>query len=271
MKKYDYHRSSALRTGPSRRPRKKSSVLILKIFFLLCFLAGLCGGGYWAATKGYRALSEARLGTWKPSSVVVSGVGGAIAGEIQNIAQPKTQASFSSQDAAKLQTELARKYSQFKRVQVERGLFSGKLKISIKRRAALARFEQAGKIHFMDEDGAVYEDPQPDPLQPVQQIELIGQPPQNLSKEFAGFVGSVLKLKKELHFSTLQFDLKKDTVTLFLPDGSVLALGAAKQLRQKAHRAAQIQAHAAKSGLGPYEADFTYFENGKVFLRQKSI
>lgn len=270
MKKYGYYRLSVSRTGPARRPRKKASTSIFKIFIFFCAGITLFIGGWWAFQQTYKAISNVHVGEWKPSSVVVSGVTGALANEIISTVQPKVQAAFSAQEARALQTDLLHRYPQLWQVEVKRGLFSGKLKISVKRRVPLARFKQQGKIYFMDEQGTVYVDPQPDPLQSVQEIKLIGKTPENLSKDFADFVSSVLKLQKELHFSTLQFDLKADTVSMFLPDGSVLNFGPPKQLHAKARRAAQIQAHAQQSGRTPYEANFAYFEDGKVFLRQKA-
>ena len=270
MKKYDYYRSASSGTKRSVKVRKKRSVSFLKPILLFCFFVALCLGGYWAAKRAYAAISAARMGQWKPSAVVISGVEGSLLSEISAETEGKINQPFSSQDAQKLQSSLVRKYPQLRRIQVQRSLFTSKLKISVKRRTPIARFTQEGQEFFMDEDGTVYADPHPDPLLAVTQVELIGQVPQNLGDEFAEFVSSVLKLKKQLHFSNLRFDLKKDTVTMFLPDGSVLDFGAAKSLRQKTRRAAQIQAHAQQNHLTPYELDFTYFEDGKVFLRQKA-
>jgi len=270
MKKYDYYKPISSRNRKPQKVRKKNHISFIKPLFLFVIFIALCLGGYVAAKRAYAAIAAARMGQWKPSSVVVSGVEGAVAAELLAAAEPKKDQPFSSQDAIRLQAELSRKYPQFRRIQVQRGLFTGKLKILIKRRTPLAYFLQDGKELFIDESGSIYTDPHPDPLAAVPQVEFLGQAPQNLGEEFADFVSSVLKLRKQLNFSSLQFDLRKDTVTMYLPDGSVLNFGEAKSLRQKAKRAAQIQTHAQQNGLTPYELDFTYFEDGKVFLRQKA-
>ncbi len=269
MKAYNYYRSPS--RAPRKRPvRKKPSVSIIKPLILFVFLIALCVGIYWGAKKTYEVIKISRMGEWKPAEVVVSGIDGALAGEIMSAGQSKLKQPFSTRDAVRWQADLARLYPQFQRISVQRGLFSGKLKVSVKRRVPVAHFEYQNQTHFMDEDGAVYLDPHPDPLQKTPIVELVGTVPQNLGEEFAGFVRSVLKLKNQLHFTSLQFDLKTDTVTMHLPDGSVLHFGPAKKLRQKARRAAQIQTHAQQNGLTPYELDFTYFEKGKVFLRHKA-
>ena len=53
-----------------------------------------------------------------------------------------------------------------------------------------------------------------------------------------------------------------------LPDTSVIRFGQAKNLRQKVYRAAQIESSAKEKQMTAHELDFTYFDEGKVFLRQ---
>lgn len=268
MKKYAYYRPAVV-VDKKKKIRKKASFSFLKYIFLFFIFTGLCLGVYWAGRRAYEAWTISRMGNWKASSAVVVGAEGVLAKELLAIAQSKTNVTFSPQDAVQLQNELKHKYPQLRQIRVERGLLSDKLKVVVKRRVPIARFGAEDQNQFMDEDGTIYQDPSPDPLLSVPTVELQGKVPENLGEEFAEFVRSTLKLKKQLEFSSLQFNLQADTVTMAFADGSVILFGAAKQLRQKARRAAQIRALAQKTTTPPYELDFTYFDEGKVFLRQK--
>ena len=269
MKKYAYYRPTVV-VEKKKKIRRKASFSFLKYISLFLIFAGLCLGVYWGGRRAYEAWTISRMGNWQASSAAVSGAEGALAKELLATANTKTHVTFSAQDADQLQKELKSKYPQLRQIRVERGLLSGKLKIAVKRRIPIARFGAEDQNQFMDEDGTIYQDPNPDPLLTVPTVELQGKVPENLGEEFAAFVRSTLKLKKQLEFSSLQFNLQADTVTMSFADGSVILFGAAKQLREKARRAAQIRTLAQKRTSPPYELDFTYFNEGKVFLRQKA-
>ena len=123
-------------------------------------------------------------------------------------------------------------------------------------------------VRYIDQDSTIYVDPNPDPLHPVPFVELEGRIPAQLGEEFVDLVQSALRLKDQLDFAFLRFNVDKDTVRMHLPDGCIINFGPARQLRQKARRAAQIEAVAKKHFTHPHELDFTYFDDGKVFLRQ---
>lgn len=269
MKKYDYYRPSASSVGRKKKNRKKASFSFLKplVFFLI--FVGLCFAAYLGASKTYAAFSASRLGKWKPKAAVVSGADGVMGKELQAAADKKLNAVFSVQDAVALQSALAKKYPQLRRISVKRGILSGKLKISVKRRVPVAKFILPdGAVRFIDEDSTVYADPNPAPLLTVPFVELEGSVPEKLGAEFVGLVQSALKLKDQLDFAFLRFNAGADTVRMYLPDECVINFGPAKNLREKARRAAQIEALAKEGFAHPHELDFTYFDDGKVFLRQ---
>lgn len=269
MKKYDYYRPSASSLGRKKKIRKKASLSFLKPIVFFFIFAGLCFAAYTGTRKAYRAFAASRLGQWQPSQAVVTGAQGVLAKELQSAADEKTKAPFNVSDAVKFQAALAQKYPQLRRIAVKRGLLSGKLTVSVKRRIPVAKFVlPGGEVRFIDEDSTVYQDPNPDPLHVVPFVELEGKTPQKLGEEFVELVQSALKLKDQLDFAFLRFNLNSDTVSMHLPDGCILNFGQAKNLRQKARRAAQIEALAKDSMPHPHELDFTYFDDGKVFLRQ---
>lgn len=270
MKKYDYYRPSASSLGRKKKVRKRFSFSSLKPFLLFLFFVALCFAGYVGASKAYRAFSASRIGKWTPKAVNISGVDGELAKQLQNAGNAKLDKTFSLADAAALEQELGRKYPQIRQISVKRGLWSGKLKITAKRREAVAKFVLPdGSVRFIDEDSTVYTDPNPDPLAQVPFVELEGNVPAQLGSEFVGLVQSTLKLKDQLDFAFLRFNADKDTVRMYLPDDSIINFGPAKNLKDKARRAAQIEALCAQRSLPvPHELDFAYFDDGKVFLRQ---
>ncbi len=270
MKKYDYYRPSASSLGRKKKTRRTSAVSFLKPFVFFLVFVSLCFAAYFGASKAYKAFSASRLGHWQAEEAAVSGADGVLAKELQAAADKQLHKDFSVSDAVAFQAQLSKKYPQLRDVSVKRGLLSGKLKVSVKRREPVAKFILPdGAVRFVDQDSTVYADPNPDPLLTVPFVELEGSVPDKLGGEFVDLVQSALKLKKQLDFAFLRFNTDKNTVRLYLPDDTVIDFGQARDLRPKPARAAQIEAVAAEKGLpAPHELDFTYFDDGKVFLRQ---
>ena len=269
MKKYDYYRPSASSLGRKKKVRRTSSVTFLKPFIFFLIFVGLCFAAYLGTSKAYQAFSASRMGKWQPETAAISGADGVLAKELQAAADKKLNQPFSVKDAVSFQTALAKQYPQLRQISVKRGLLSGKLKVSVKRREPVAKFVLPdNSVRFIDQDSTVYTDPNPDPLSKVPFVELEGSVPDKLGEEFVDLVRSTLKLKDQLDFAFLRFNTDKDTVRMYLPDESVILFGPAKNLKAKARRAAQIEDWADKNALPqPHELDFAYFDDGKVFLR----
>ena len=272
MKKYDYYRPVA--RPPVRRKKVRKNILpsLIKHLIVCCVLAGLCWGGYVLAVRLYKGISASRLGQWKPKAVDLSGVDGPIAKEILAVMEPKVGTPFAVKDAVALQNEFLAKYPQLRKVSVKRGLLSGKVHVKAQRREPIAKFFLSGQAErFIDKDGTVYTDTSANPTETVQTVELVGKIPLKLDKEIVALLESILKLKKQLDFALLHIDLAQNTVTLTLPDQSIIYLGAAQDLREKVRRAAEIESAVTEQQPRPHVLDFTYFKEGKVFLRQKSL
>ena len=269
MKKYAYYRPAGA-AERKKQVRKKSSVSFLKTFLLFILCIGFCVGGYLVARRAYEGISASRLGQWKPEDVHISGVTEPFSQEINAAVQPYLQRPFSVQDAVSLQQQFQKKYPQFRRVSVKRGLMTGNLNISIEMRRPLAYFTLEGNKQFIDQDGTVYQDSQID-SNFIPKVQFKGEVPAKLGEEVTALLESALKLKGQLSFESVTFDLMAETVQMQLPDGSLIDFGPAKQLRQKARRAAQIEHEIqAQKPVSPHELDFSYFGEGKVFLRQKA-
>lgn len=270
MKKYDYYRPSASSLGRKKKYRRVSAVSFFKPFIFFLVFVALCFAAYFGASKAYKAFSASRMGHWRAEEAVVSGVDGVLAKELQAAADARLNKDFSVSDTVAFQAQLTKKYPQLREVSVKRGLLSGKLKVSVKRREPVAKFIlPSGAVRFVDKDSTVYSDPSPDPLLTIPFVELEGAVPDKLGAEFVDLVQSALKLKKQLDFAFLRFNTDKNTVRLYLPDDTVINFGQAQNLRAKAAVAARIEAEAQRRGLpAPHELNFAYFDEGKVFLRQ---
>lgn len=231
---------------------------------------GLVGGACFAVSKTYQLLVHAQWTNWHAKEIAVSGVSGQLNKDLSSLSAKYKGQAFSLKDSAALRENIVRQYPMLKDVSVSRGILSGKLTVSAKHRVPVAKFVLPDEsVKYIDGDSNVYSDPAPNVLNPVPFVELEGDVPEKLSPEFIDLVESTLKLKKELDYAFLRMNLKENTVKMYMPDGSLIDFGEAKNLKKKAVRAAQIMAFSRDRYAHPLQLDFEFFEYGKVFLRQK--
>ena len=218
-------------------------------------------------SRAYHWLTETHVTDWKAKQVEVSGITGDFYKKITALAQEHVGQPFSVKDAVALREEILTKYPMLKKVSVKRGLLKGTLRVNVERRTAVAKFVMPdGSLKYIDGESVIYTDPSPDTLRAVPSIELEGEIPERLSPELVELVESTLKLKKELEFSALRMNLAQNTIKLFTPDGCEIDFGQAVNLKSKAARAAQIMALAREKYARPFVLNFTFFDEGKVFL-----
>ncbi len=230
---------------------------------------GVACGAFFGLRYAYYTLKNAQITDWHVKSVSVNGLSGTHEKEIFTWAASFEGKPFSAADASKLRQEVIAKYPTLTKVSVSRGLLSGKLKISAQPRRPVAQFVLPDNSRkYVDEESVVYVDPQE--MREVLEVKLVGDAPAQLDSSFVDLVQSLLKLKKTLPFESLEFNVVNNTVTLDLPDKSVIRFGQATRLKQKVRRAAQIMVLARKKYMEPIVLDFAFFEKGKVFLTQTS-
>ncbi len=266
MRKYGYQRPSAtLRVTRKRPVRRKKPSFFFKFLFLLFLLIVLLGALFFGGRYLYFTLKNAQITDWHVKSVAVEGLSGVREKEIFNKVVALEGKPFSGREADLLRQELVAKYPTLAKVSVSRGMLSGKLKITARPRQPVAQFilpDQSRK--YIDEESIVYADPLE--MRAVLPVNLIGKVPAKLDESFVELVQNLLKLKKTLAFESIEYNATDNTVTLTLPDQSVIHFGAAVQLKQKVKRAAQIMMFAREKYQEPVSLDFTFFEKGKVFL-----
>lgn len=266
MKKYDQYRPSSFITKRTPRRRKNS----LKPVILLLFSLFILVAAYVGLSKGYAVYASSDLSNWKPKEVILTGNPGRDEKALMHLAQNRVGKPFTLKQAAQLRAEIMKKYPMFRQVEVNRGLFSGTLKIAVTRREPVAKFVLPnGRIRFIDSDSTVYADPAPELEDPIPFVEFEGDVPEKLSSEVVDLVQNTLKLKKDLAFDFLRFNLSKNLVSMHMPDGSIIEFGPALHLKEKSRRAAQIMDWCRKHNQVPQRLDFRFFEDGQVFLTQK--
>ena len=264
MRKYGYHRPSAT-LYKRRRVRAKKPSFFFKFLFLLLVLGGLGWCGFVGVRYGYHLIKDAQITDWHVKSVSVSGVSGTIEKEMFAAAAAFEGKPFSFNQAEALRKEFIKTYPMLKHISVVRGLLSGKLKISAKQREPVAQFVLPdGSQQYIDTDNVIYTDS--NGPQHIQRVQLVGNIPEKLQPPFVEMVQSLLKLKKSLPFEMLQLNLQDNTVMMHLPDNSMIRFGAAKNLKAKVARAAQIMDQARAKYKEPVTLNFEFFEQGKVFL-----
>lgn len=267
MRKYTTYR----RCAPARKrytARGSKTFSFFKFVFCVLLIGVLGGGIYVGLHKGYTAFMQADLSKWQVKNTVVSGLGGALQKEIETYAQTFQGRQFTAKDAYNLRMELAQKYPMLKEIAVTRKMLGGTLKIAAKMREPVAQFKLPdATVKYVDKDSTVYADAQ---VHAVPSVELIGEVPEKLRPDFIELVQSTLRLDKQLDFQTLRMNLTENTVMMVLPDQTVLNFGPAQQLKQKAQRAVQVLGFAREHYKGPYQLDFRFFDEGKVFLTHRS-
>ncbi len=266
MRKYGYKRPSAtLYVRKRRTARNKQPSFFFKFICLSVLLGGVGAGLFFGGRAAYRAFAQAEFTNWHVKAVAVSGVSDALEKEIRTRTDTLLGKTFSGTQASNLEQTLSQQLPMLKSVSVSRGFFSGKLKIAVRARKAVARFVLPdGSYKYLDDSGTVYADPAGP--KDILQIELKGDIPTQLPTHFVSEVQTILKIGKKLPAAAFQITVPQQTITMVLTDKSVLHLGAAEQLKEKISRAEQILQHARQAYDAPFRVDFTYFNQGKVFL-----
>ena len=222
------------------------------------------------AQRAYAGWTASRLGTWKPKAVSLSGAEGNFAKELQNLTAPYLEKPFAVSDAVTLQNQLLAKYPQLRQVRVKRGLFSGRLNISIKYRSPVAQLAGEGPVaHLIDQDGTLYADVTPDPLRTLPRVDIDGENLSPVPQEWVQLIEYAWKNKNSLEIEKIIFHTDSNEVDLYLSDGTKIYFGAVTHSKEKLRRAMQILSKQTPDSA-PYRLDFKYFDEGKVFLRQKA-
>lgn len=270
MRKYGYGRMRTTRVVTRKRAPLRKKSYFFSILLTMTLLVGLGYAGYYGVRYAIGIVQEAQITDWHVRSVEVHGLTGQQEKEFKTTAAAFEGKPFSSSDADKLRTQFVKKYPMLSHISVSRGLLSGKLKISAQPRQPIALFVLPDQSYrYVDEQRVVYVDPRANPSG-ILHVKIVGEVPSELPPSFVELVHELVRLKKTLTFEALELNATENTVTMRLPDKSIIHFGQATQLKQKVRRAAQIMALAKQKYKAPFTLDFKFFDRGKVFLTQTS-
>jgi cell division septal protein FtsQ len=182
---------------------------------------------------------------------------------------------ISMRDAANLEDMLKADLKQFSLVSVRRGLFDGRLKIKVRKHAPIARIITEDKTFLLAPSGVFFTDDghgDAAALLPVyvrdgKKSDFLPQELVKLIKALGadGFGGAQIP-----QVSAAALDMDAGTFSLQLGESAAFAdMGVFADYARKSARLAQVMRAARARGLRqPYDINFNYFEDGKIYLKQ---
>lgn len=190
---------------------------------------------------------------------------------------------ITARDAANLESMLKYNLKQFSRVSVRRGWFDGRLKIEVKKQTPLARIITEDKTFLLAPSGVFFADDgqQDSALLPVYvkdggKSDFLPQELVKLIKALGGAagIGSAGNTggAQTPRVSAAALDMDARTFSVQLGAGAAFAdMGSFSDYGRKITRLGQVMRAAQAKGLKqPYDINFNYFEDGKIYLKQSA-
>ncbi|MGB2579009.1 cell division septal protein FtsQ [Elusimicrobium simillimum] len=268
--------------GKRRRTNKPNivrPVIILTVFVAVAL--SFCYFIYKAVPRAKAKIAAFQVegySGWTYKTAQITGVDNTKQKDILAAINIQTGQRVSTEDAKALQKRLALKFPELKNVRVKRGLFSGKLRVSAAPRSinAILLGPSSSVRYVLDSEGVIYPVYGEENLSsyPTVLITAAGEgaaPVQKVSKEFVQLVNAVNALKKSIDFTTLVLDENGTNAKLLLADNSVIDFGAPTDLAKKAKTSSKILEYSKARVKAPYEINFEYFSNGKVYLKPLEV
>lgn len=262
-------KKSARRFAPIRGKREKALrikriiltlsafAVILAIFFALNKAADMI----------FDAKSRPQWLQWHVEKINISGEEGAIAEEVGKYITFKKGDAVSYSDCTALEGLLENNLKELKKVSVWRNYFTGDLNIKIRKREPFARIEGEKKSYLFAENGLVFNDDKSPQYASLLAVKAEGEiKDEFLPKEFVELVKAV---KAETGLPVEEFTVNMDSSVFSLRlKGAYADMGGLKDGAAKIKVLKRIMAESSRRGFkGPFEINFNYFGDGKVYLR----
>ncbi|WP_424244743.1 cell division septal protein FtsQ [Elusimicrobium posterum] len=275
MRKLVYYKSSSPGRQPKRRKSQNSPSLARPLAILFVFAGMLLSAGYFVykaapVVKGkIENFQENGYSAWNFKTVEVSGLAPEETKAVLDQILFSPGQSVSTEDCKKLAQDLASKIINIKDIRVKRGLFSGKLRISAKPRVAVGQLATLSAIkQGFDDDGVIYPIPADSKLPFIIIRDDEGKVPQKVSKEIVQLVDAVKVFERELGFSNLTVDKDAKNARIFSEDKTEIVLGPSVNFEAQAKAASKILKYTQGRYKKPFELNFEYFSDGKVYLKE---
>jgi len=251
----------------ARQERIKRIALFLTVLVLAegAFLFWREGKNYWDNLKLPPFL------TWSIKTINISAPTQNLKDKIEkqlSVKSIKTNIPFSNKEAKELELELNKNIKQVKSIKVKRKLFTKELLIVGEKHTPLAYITTPKESFFISDEGIIFQDDEAQKNGGFLNISLNGKiESENLSKELVQCIKEVQNTSlRKTDKLTLDFaDQTTRFETLFGP----VKLKRFNEVKQQISVLTQILETAKqKNFTQPYFVDFTYFDKGKVYLKQ---
>ncbi|MDR1123692.1 MAG: FtsQ-type POTRA domain-containing protein [Elusimicrobiota bacterium] len=211
---------------------------------------------------------------WRIKEIKITGATPEARYEVLKYVGFDTGDHITARDAANLEDMLQSSLKQFSDISVRRGWFDGQLKIKVKEQTPLARIITEDKTFLLAPSGAFFADDGREAaaaLLPVY-VKDKGKSdflPQELVKLIKA-LGNAGGIDGGQRVSAAALDMGAKTFSLQLGEDTAFAdMGGFADYARKTARLGQVIREARARGLRqPYDINFNYYEDGKIYLKQ---
>lgn len=252
----------SLRRQKARR-RNKIIFLLLLPFIAVGLYFGVTAAAGWAHTLKTPSWLEWRLKTIKISAP--SHAGAAAAAKYINL---QAGAPLKHAQVVMLEDMLRENLKEMEKITVRRNFFNGELKISLKPRAPIAKLNQNGAALFIDGFGAIFPMESAPPSSDILVLNVNGEIKDDLLPQELVKLLKALNAARALGFNEIIIDADKRLFTFTTFRGARVYMGGFENAERKLALVDTILKAALRKNIStPCEINFTYFNDGKVYLR----
>ena len=248
------------------RGRKARAVLLKKILFavLATLLFGLTALGFSKLSAVFFAAN------WRVKDIKISGGDAGARYEVYKYIGFEPGDAVTSRDAANLQAMLKANIKQLADIKIKRGFFDKELKIIIKKHPQLARIIRQSGAFYLAPTGVFFTDAEFKEGQSLLPVYLKDKTNNDfLPQELVELIQALAALKDpQITAAAIDMDAR---VFFVQADGEAAFadMGGFEDWRPKLKTLPKIMQSARDKKLKqPYDINFKYFEDGKIYLRQ---
>lgn len=255
----------------NRRHARTARIKKIAVFLTLLVLLE---GGYllWQQGKSYiENFKMPTFFTWQIKQINIQAPTENLKSEIENYLakkEIKTEIPLTSEQAKNLQTQLNESIKNIKDIKVKRKFFTKELSVSAEKFIPYAKIITQNEEFFITEDGQIFKDNDPQIKEGFLNIFLNGKiESEILAKELVQFIKEI-KTNSLRETDKVSIDLTEQT-SVFQTKYGPVKLKDFKEVKNQLSVLTEIlKISQGKNFILPYFTDFTYFNKGKVYLRQ---
>ncbi len=266
---YILNKKSKKKFTPIRGRRQRILRFKKIVLFLVC-IAVLCGG-VWGLKKAAALIfnTESRPSwlEWHIKNINISGETGPVIEEVKKYISVKEGDVMTHTDTVAVQKLLKTNLKELKKVNVWRNYINGNLNIKIKKHTPFALIETEHKNYLLEEGGFVFPDDKSPENEHLFRFKAKGQIKDDLlPKELVELI-KALKTADSIGLKETYLDMENNTFSLILKDGKA-EMGGFKDGPAKIIYLARVLKESGKRGFKtPFEINFDYFNDGKIYLK----